>query len=91
MAEGPLTEEDCKTLGLILGQRHGKVKVIPVASNPRAIIVKTDNSVAPILRESSGQIRLSGMTLVTVLTSGSIGKLKRRASGPGTTGNGKVP
>ncbi len=91
MAEEGLTEEDAKNLAQILGQRHGKVKVIAVASNPRALIVKTTNAVAPILREPSGQIKLGGKTLVSVLTSGSIGKLKRRAAETETTGIGKVP
>jgi hypothetical protein len=91
MAEEALTEEDAKNLLEILGQRHGKVKVIPVAANPRALIVKTTKTVAPLLRESSGKIILGGKAFASVLTSGSIGKLKRRASGSETTGNGKIP
>lgn len=91
MAEEALTEEDAKSLLEILEQRHGRAKVFAVKSNPRALIVKTTNAVAPLLREPGGQITLGGKALVSVLTSGSIGKLKRRASGTETKRNGKVP
>ncbi len=91
MADGEVTEEDRKTLDRILEGRYGKVKVIPVASNPRAVIVKTTNSVAPLLRDSGGQITLGGKPLTTLLTSGSIGKLKKRAAESRATENGKVP
>jgi hypothetical protein len=53
--------------------------VIVVKGNPRAIIVKTTNEVAPLLREASGGIRVDGRRLETALTSGAVGKLKKRA------------
>ncbi len=91
MAGSELSEEDRRTLSKILEQRHGKVAVMPVEGNPRALIVKTTHLVAPRLRESRGEIALGGKKLVTVLTSGSIGKLKRRASWSETIRNGEVP
>lgn len=91
MAEREVTEEDRKKLVQILTHRHGKVMVIPVESNPYALIIRTTNAVAPILRESSGEIRVGGKTFTTLLTSGSIGKLKRRASGSEGSSDGKVP
>ncbi len=80
MADSELSDDDLKRLSQVLEQRHGKVTVIAVKANPRAVIVKTTNVVAPVLREASGEMMLGGKRLVTVLTSGSIGKLKRRAS-----------
>jgi len=46
--------------------------------------MKTTNVVAPFLRE--GLLKVRGKTLTTVLTSGAIGNLKRRARGPADHG-----
>jgi hypothetical protein len=91
VADGELSDGDKRDLSKLLETKHGKVAVIPVEKNPRAVIVKTTDSVAPLLREMSGELQLSGKRLVTVLTSGSIGKLKSRASGSETMKVGKVP
>ena len=91
VADGDLSEGDRRDLSLMLEGRHWKVTVIPVEKNPRAVIVKTTNSVAPLMREMSGELHLGGKGLVTVLTSGSIGKLKSRAFDGETTRDGKVP
>jgi hypothetical protein len=60
--------------------RYGKVKAIRVKGNDKAMIVKTDNVSAPRMREENGQLMAGTASIETVLTSGSIGKLKRRAS-----------
>ena len=86
-----LSESDMKELSSLLEARHGKVKVIPLESNPRAVIVKTTNAVAPLLRAQSGELRLGEKRLSTVLTSGSIGKLKSRASESKMPSDVKVP
>jgi len=91
VADRELSERDRRDLSSMLEGRHGKVTVIPVEKNPRAVIVKTTDSVAPLLREMSGKLCLGGKRLVTVLTSGSIGKLKSRAAESETTRDGKVP
>ncbi len=91
VADGELSDGDRRDLSVMLERRHGKVTVIPVEKNPRAVIVKTTNAVAPLLRKTSGELHIGGKRLVTVLTSGSIGKLKSRASGGGTTRDGEVP
>jgi hypothetical protein len=91
VADEQFSSSDMRDLSVILEKKHGKVTVIPVEKNPRAVIVKTTNSVAPLLREASGELHLGGKRLVTVLTSGSIGKLKSRASCSETTKDGKVP
>ena len=90
-ADRGLSDADMKTLHSILEGKYGQLKVIAVRDRPRAVIVKTTNSVAPLLRETVGEIRLGDGRLTPVLTSGSIGKLKSRASESETTRDGKVP
>ena len=90
MAEANLTGEDTKKLMKMLGSRYGKVKLIPVDENPKAVVVKTTNAGAPLFRESISEIMLNGKKLQTVLTSGSIGRLKRRAGESRTTASGEV-
>jgi hypothetical protein len=91
VADGELSDSDMKDISVMLGMRHGKVTVIPVERNPRAVIVKTTNSVAPLLRGMGGELQVGGKRLVTVLTSGSIGKLKSGALSSETMCDGKVP
>ena len=91
IADGELSEDDVKKLARILGQAHPDSKLILVRDNRLAVIVKTTNQEAPLLRERSANITLGERRLVPVLTSGAIGKLKRRAAESGTTENGKVP
>ena len=80
MANADLSDAEMRDLAAILKERHGEVKLISVNENPRAIIVKTTNYVAPSLR---GDLVLaaSGKRLVSVSTSGAVGNLKRRAKG----------
>jgi hypothetical protein len=91
MADGGLSDRETKELERILERRHGKLKLIQDKGNDRAVIVKTTNVVAPQLRQQSGKIRLGKKEVVAVLTSGAIGKLKRRASESVSTSSGKVP
>jgi hypothetical protein len=72
-----------------MDRRHQPTKVISVKGSPRTLIVKTTNEVAPKLRGDSESIVIGGKRLVTVLTSGAIVNLKKRASRAGA--NGKVP
>jgi hypothetical protein len=91
LADEELGERDVQELTRILEGRHGKLKVIPVRGNGRALIVRTTAGVAAELRERSGRIRIGRNEVSTVLSSGVIGKLKRRAVGVGTTADGEVP
>jgi hypothetical protein len=88
-ADSDLSEEDVRAFTDVMDRRHKPVKVISVKGNPRALIVKTTNAVAPKLRGDSESIAIGGKKLVTVLTSGAIVNLKKRASG--AKANGKVP
>jgi len=90
VADGELSDSDRRDLASELQDKYGKVTVITAETDPRAVIVKTTNSVAPLLRAASGEFHPGGRHLAAVLTSGSIGKLKRRASGAPTTRNGEV-
>ncbi|HMD78598.1 MAG TPA: hypothetical protein VKF39_01285 [Nitrososphaerales archaeon] len=71
--------------------RHGKLKVIEVRGNRRAVIVRTTSEAVHEMRDRSGKISLGGKQVEAVLTSGVIGKLKKTATGSGTSRNGEVP
>ena len=80
MADGELSSGDVKAIGEILEGRHGKVKMIPLGENPKAVVVKTDNEVAPTLKEPGWELVIGKRRIKAVLTSGAIVNLKRRAS-----------
>ena len=77
-ATAPLTDGDIERFAEVLGQKRIAVKVIPIKGNPMAVIVKTTNAALPDLR-GLPDIVLGGTRLVSVLTSGAIGNLKKRA------------
>jgi len=79
LAHGEFSVTDVKNLSKLLESRYGKTTVITVQGNPLAVIVKTTNSVAPLLREKSEDLRIGDRRLTAVLTSGCIGKLKSTA------------
>jgi hypothetical protein len=83
VAESPLSISDVKGLKAILEKRFSGLKVISLEANPKAIIVKGDESMARALR-SEGGITISGGTRFEPrFTSGAIGKLKRRSAEAG--------
>lgn len=88
MAEAPLSEDDARGLESILGNRFGEVKVIAVDNNPRALIVKTTEPISRALRDEDGVMGPGGTKLRPTLTSGAIGKLKKRAAE--ASANGKI-
>lgn len=77
--------------GRILEMRHRKLKIIAVRGNSRAVIIRTTVEVAAELREESGSIALGEKRVEVVLTSGVIGKLKRKAEESAMTRYGEVP
>jgi hypothetical protein len=79
-SEEALSEGERKQLAEILENRYGKIKLIPVEGNPRAVIIKTTNETAPRLRDLDPKLTIHEKRLTSVLTSGAIGKLKRRAA-----------
>lgn len=78
-AEKEFSEADLKRVERILHRRHGELKVIRVQGAQNALIVKTTSDEAPEIRRRSGRLGIGGARLTTVLTSGAIGKLKKRA------------
>jgi len=73
-----VTSDEWEDFARVLEQRFGKVKVIPVRGNRSVLLVKTDNDAAPRIRECE-DLRAGGRRVKSILTSGSIGKLKRLA------------
>jgi len=90
VADRGLSDGDRRDLAFFLEGRLGKATVIAVENNQRAVIVKTTNSAALILRQMSDELRVGEKHLATVLTSGSIGKLKSRASRSEMARDGEV-
>lgn len=84
MADEEITESEFKSLAARLEGAYGGAKVIQVAGNPRAVIVKTTVGTARQFREPGRSPVIGGKRLVPVLTSGAIGNLKRRANEAGT-------
>ena len=78
------TADEMEAVRRFIGQRHATVKFIPVVGSPTSMIVKTGPIEAAEIRESLAGFSLSGRRVSAVLTSGSIGKLKRRASSGST-------
>lgn len=77
-ADGKLGPHELETLIKMLEQRHGKLNLILVESPKTAVIVKTHRAVAADIRESLANAKFGDRRVRTVLTSGNIGKLKRR-------------
>ena len=90
-AEGRLSPEDLSTLTRMLEQRHGSMGMTLVESQSTSLIVKTDRVAAEAIRESLASASFGGTRVRTVLTSGNIGKLKRRAQGSSPKDDVKVP
>jgi len=88
MSSADLTQTDFEAIEEVVENRYGCVKAIPIKGNPRAVILKTSSVVATLLRGEEAGLKLGDKVLVSVLTSGAIGNLKRRA--PGTPANGKI-
>jgi hypothetical protein len=78
-ADGDVTPDDWEEFFVCLEQKFGKLRQIPVGRNGRVTVVKTNNRVAPTIREEVPYMRVGSRRVRTVLTSGSIGKLKRLA------------
>ena len=89
LAKSDLSEDDVRQFSKVVRGWHPDAKVIRVKGNPRAVVVKTTNEFAPRLRDTRPVVGAAEVQLTTVLTSGAIGNLKKRASEPAA--NGKVP
>jgi hypothetical protein len=90
-AEGKLSSEELSSLTRMLEQRHGSLGLILVDSPRTSLIVKTERAVADDIRESLAAATFGGVRVKTVLTSGNIGKLKRRVRGSSAREDVEVP
>ena len=86
MADDDLSEEEAKELRSAVERRHPGAKTILVEGNRKAVIIRTTNDVAHVLRSPGGALRVGRKRLTPVLTSGAVGNLKRRASGASNDG-----
>ncbi len=84
-----LSQAEVDSFAEAVGRRAGAATVIQVKGTPRALIVKTTNAGASLLRGDGSGLPVGAKRLVSVLTSGAIGNLKKRV--PGAAANGKVP
>jgi len=88
-ANSSLSEEDIRKFSEVIGASHPTAKIIMVRGNSKAVIVKTTNQGPPMMQNLGLMVKVGRTELVSVLTSGAIGNLKKRASEAAT--NGKVP
>jgi len=88
-SKSDLSEDDLRRLSEVIRGWHQGARIITVKRNPRAVIIKTTNQTVTYLRDIKPGIKVGGVEFVSVLTSGAIGNLKKRASKDGA--NGKVP
>ena len=86
VAGSDLSDSELKALGSAIERRHPGDRLIEVRGNPRAVIVKTTNEIAPSFRTAEGAPSAGGKRLTAVLTSGAVGNLKRRAAGAAING-----
>jgi hypothetical protein len=90
-AEGRLPNNELSKLTRMLEQRHGSLGFTLIDSPRTSLIVKTDRAVADDIRRSFENATFGGTRVKTIMTSGNIGKLKRRAQESSATENVKVP
>jgi hypothetical protein len=79
LAKDEITDRGLEELQDMLVSRYGNVKLISVKGNARAVIVKTTNEIAPLLRGPGNPLAFDGNRVEPILTSGAVGNLKRRA------------
>ena len=79
VAEAPLSPTEMKNLKGVIEKRFPSLKFIAIENHPRAIIVRGDPATTGALREG-GPLIVNGIKLASRLTSGAIGKLKKRAA-----------
>jgi hypothetical protein len=89
-ADGRLTPQELETLTRMLEQRHGRLGLTALEAPGTSLIVKTDRQGAEDIRASLAGAKFGDKSVATVLTSGNIGKLKRRVQGSFARDHGQV-
>ena len=90
-AAGELSSEDEKRLTRLLEERFERFSLIRVRGHQDHLIVKTDGKSAEQMRELFHDVEVGGNRVRSALTSGCIGKLKRRAEESQASVNAEVP
>jgi hypothetical protein len=78
-------------LAMILRNRFGVVKLIAIEGGERLRVAKTDNINASLIRSSCADPTLGNGRFRTILTSGSLGKLKSLAKEAAPSRFGQIP
>lgn len=89
-ADAVITTDDWNELARRLDELFGPLKTFAVSGNDRAFIVKTDVATSKSIRANCSLVKTHKVRLECVRTSGSIGKLKRLATGSAPT-DGEIP
>ena len=89
--DGEFTNRDWDELAETLRARFGDAKLIPILGCERMKVVKTDNRTAPLIRSACAFLKVGGSNLISVSTSGSLGKLKSLAKEVAPSRDGQVP
>ena len=88
--DGGVTREEWSNLESFLEERFGTSKLITIAGLERMMVVKAEITSANLLRNCCAELKVGNTNLRTVLTSGSLGKLKSVAKGTERSRFGKV-
>jgi len=75
-----MSAQDLRGIQSALQKRYSGLTVIGVVTNDRALIVRADEQSVRVLRSQGGLVSPAGTKLEPKLTSGAIGKLKKRAT-----------
>jgi len=76
--ESSLSSLEAKELEEALQKDPGGIKMIGLPDNDKAFVLKTSGETVMKLRRSKWVASINGKTFVPVLTSGAIGKLKKK-------------
>ena len=86
VSERDASETEKKELRAKVERMYRGAKLIEVGGNSRAVILKTTNEVAPLMKGPEWSLEVEGNRWRAALTSGAVGNLKRRAKGVGANG-----
>ena len=90
-SDSELDEDDLGDLAEALRTLDPRGKVIPIKGSGMWVVLKTNVPSATRIRQGGLGLRAGEHDLISILTSGAIGKLKKRAQDGGPTAVGKVP
>ena len=90
-SDGEITPEEWRHFAALLEEKFGITKLIPIAGQERMMVARTEQAAAYRLRAQCADVTIGQRNLKTVLTSGSLGKLKSVAKETKPSRFGQVP